>query len=77
MGWFWGEDKTNAPQASTNSTISNTVSIGHAVNIESDDMEILLLAICIIKIIELGLFLYREHRRGLKKKYNATNAGNL
>lgn len=74
MGWF-GDDETNAPEATADSSVVNTVSIGHAVNIESDDIETILLVICIIKIIELGLFIFREHRRGLKKRYT-TNADN-
>lgn len=70
MGWFWGEDKTNTPQAGVNSTISSTVSIGHAVNIENADIITLLGIICFIKVVELGLYIYREHRRSLKKKYS-------
>lgn len=73
MGWFWGNDETNAPEAGVDSTISNTVSIGHAVDIENEHIIGLLWAICIIKIIELGLYLYRAHYRGLKKKFAPTN----
>lgn len=75
MGWFWGTDETNAPQAAVDSAISNTVTIGHTVDIENQDIVTLLWAICIIKIIELGLHIYRAHRRGLKKKYSASNNG--
>lgn len=66
MGWFWGDDKTNAPQAGVNANISSTVAIGHAVNIENEDIVLLLTIICFIKFLELGLFIYREHRHRLK-----------
>lgn len=69
MGWFWGTDKEASPEAHSNSTLTSNVTIGHTVDIASDQILALLCIITIIKLIELLLHLYRTMTRNHKRKY--------
>lgn len=69
MGWFWGEDKTMAPEASNNATLNSSVTIGNTVDVTSQEILLLLSIIAAVKIIELMLHLYRTLARNMKKKY--------
>lgn len=77
MGWFWGSDKEASPEAHSNSTLTSNVTIGHTVDIESDQILALLWIITIIKLAELLLHLYRTMTRNLKKKYTQRCESNI
>lgn len=49
-----------------NNIILDTTS---TINMHSFEMVIMLAIICVIKVLEIVLFIYFKHRRGLKKTY--------
>lgn len=57
------------PEASTNATLNNNVTIGHTVDVTSEEILTLLTIIAIIKLLELILHLYRTLARNLRRKY--------
>lgn len=50
--------------------VNNNVVVQETVDVYSSEMVILLSILCILKIIELGCYLYTTHNRNLKKKYS-------
>lgn len=50
-------------------TVNNNVVISDPVEFYNKEIVCILWIILALKIMELILFFYREHRRGLKKKY--------
>lgn len=77
MGWFWGSDKESSPEANNNSTLTSNVTIGHTVDIASDQILALLCIITIIKMTELLLHLYRTLTRNIKRKYTQRSEPNI
>lgn len=49
--------------------VNNNVVVQETVDVYSSEIVILLGVLCILKILELGCFLYMNHKKSLKKKY--------
>lgn len=76
MGWFGSSEEV---EVEANGQVNNNVIIKQGETIDENSNEIcyLLLIICIIKIIELILYIYKKWQNNMKKKYvNATTATN-
>lgn len=69
--WFGGESKdlTETKVADSTGTLNNTIIFRSPVQIQGNVIVILLSIICAIKILEIALFAFREHRKALKKRY--------
>lgn len=70
------KSKTVNKDVDSNGAINNNIVLKNTdvmnVSVESE-IVILLSIICGIKILEVLLFLYYKHRRGLKKTYSGEN----
>lgn len=67
-----GESKTEEHKTiDTDGTVNNNLVFNQEkpVDIHNKEIIILLSIICAIKLIQLGVYLYVNHRRSLKKKY--------
>lgn len=51
--------------------VNNNIVFTDPVRISNKEIVTLLLVIAIIKVLELAFFVYREHKKTLKKKYAA------
>lgn len=51
-------------------TVNNNVVVTEPVPIENRQILILIWVICILRVAEFLWMLYREHHKGLKKKYS-------
>lgn len=69
MGWGQSKEVTETKVADSTGTINNNIIIRDPVEIQNHLIVALLAIICGIKILELGLYIYREHKKTLKKKY--------
>lgn len=65
---------TNSKNADNNGEIVNNVIIEDTVNIENKQIVLLLTIIAAVKILEFLYTIYKDHRRGLRKKYLETPA---
>lgn len=56
-------------------TLNNNLLLGgtDVMNIYNFEIVLLLSIICVVKLIEFGYFLYRQHSKQLKKKYSNNN----
>lgn len=61
--------KTQSKQADNNGEIINNVNIEDTVSVESKQILFLLVLIIVIKAVQFLYVLYKDHKRGLKKKY--------
>lgn len=71
MGWF-GKTEENTAENKNDGTIQNVISFNpdvHRINVENDTMILLLGLIVLLKLIEMGYFIYKAHRGGLKKRF--------
>lgn len=66
--------KTQSKNNDNNGEIVNNLIIEDKVAIENYEITILLAILVAIKIFELAYNLYKNHRRGLRKKYLSTPA---
>lgn len=76
MGWFGSSEEI---EVEANGQVNNNVIIKQDETIDQNSNEIcyLLLIICIIKVIELLLYVYKKWQYNMKKKYvNATTTTN-
>lgn len=69
MGWFWGSDESDTTKVSTNATLNSNVTIGHTVDVTSEEILTLLIIITIVKVLGLTIHLYRTLARNMKRKY--------
>lgn len=61
--------KTQSKNSDNNGEIVNNLVIDDTVQIENSKILTLLLVIAILKLVHLIYFWYKDHKRGLKKKY--------
>ena len=73
---FWDSSEEITKTVDTTGTVNNNVVVTEPIQVSDFEIEFILWTICIIKIIELGLFIYREHNRSLKRKYLMKNSSN-
>ena len=67
------ESKDETKTVDSNGNVNNNVVIQEQNSSNSFEMKILLYIVCIIKIIELLVFIYKFHRKNLKRKYTNPN----
>ena len=67
------ESKDETKTVDSNGNVNNNVVIQEQNSSNSFEMKILLYIVCIIKIIELLIFIYKFHRKNLKRKYTNPN----
>lgn len=65
-----GESKVETKTVESTGHVNNNLVIQEPVPIQTDEIIILLCVIAVIKILELGIFVYKQHVKGIKKKYN-------
>lgn len=65
-GWFSSEANKESE-----STVEATGELNNVVNVNADQPILIMIAIVMmaLRLIEVGYFIYRSHRRSLKKKY--------
>lgn len=68
------ESKDETKSVDSNGYVNNNVVIQDPISSNSGEIKILLYVICIIKIIELLIFIYKFHRKNLKRKYTNPNS---
>lgn len=68
------ESKDETKSVDSNGNVNNYVVIQDPISSNSGEIKILLYVICIIKIIELLIFIYKFHRKNLKRKYTNPNS---
>lgn len=61
--------KTQSKNSDNNGEIVNNVIIEDTVSVENSKIIILLIIIAAVKVAEFLYALYKDHKRGLKKKY--------
>lgn len=59
------EEKT----VESSGAVNNNIVFSGSVQISNREMVTLLIIIAIIKVLELAFFVYREHKKTIKKKY--------
>lgn len=62
-------------EVQSNGQVTNTVLVNDKVNVYNNEMFILLCVLVALKIIQLVLYLYSTHVRGLKKKIGRNQVG--
>lgn len=68
------DSKEETKAVDSNGNVNNNVVIQEP-NSKNSDIKIVLYIICGIKIIELLIFIYKFHRKNLKRKYISANKG--
>lgn len=63
------ESKAEVKTVDSTGAVNNNLVINDPVQIEHKLLEILLWTICIIKILEFLLLIYKIHRKNLKKQF--------
>lgn len=69
--WDSSEERKNVD---TTGTVNNNVVLSEPVGISDFEVEFVLWGLLALKLLELGLFAFREYRRSIKKKYIAQQA---
>lgn len=69
MGTGGSKAVTEKKAIDASGAVNNNIVIEDPVHIRSPMIMVLLWIICVIKLIELALFVYREHKKAIKKKY--------
>lgn len=64
-----GSKHQDAKTVDTSGTVNNNVVFTEPVPIHHETLEWLILVICIVKVIELAITIYKIHQKQLKKKY--------
>lgn len=63
-----GGSESKEENVKNDGQVQNNVTIGHTVDVSSNEIVILLAMICAIKLIELAVYLFRSFKKDLKKK---------
>jgi hypothetical protein len=66
-----GASKNNEGQAAEATAINTNIALSDTNQTNLNSMTYIIAAIAIIKVIELGLAIYRSHQKTLKKRYQA------
>lgn len=74
MGTESSKEETKTIDSTGN--INNNLVLEGPVDIKSTEVIIFLGIICLIKIMEFGVFLYKYHSKKVKKNYDRNNALN-
>lgn len=72
MGGSHSTEEVKAVDSS--GAVNNNIVFTDPIRISNKEIVLLLSIICVIKIVELLFFVYREHKKNLKKKYSANPA---
>lgn len=63
------DSKQESKTVDSSGTVNNNVVLNDPVPIMNNEIVILLWTICVIKVLELLLYVYREHYKNIKKRY--------
>lgn len=63
------ESKEEVKTVDSNGMVNNNIVIQDQVKIHNNEIIILLYIICVIKVFEFIVFMYKFHTKSLKKKY--------
>lgn len=70
MGWFGDKNKVEERKVvETTGSVNNNLVIQGTVDVYSNEIVLLLIIICFIKIVELAYFLYYKHKKNIKRQY--------
>lgn len=66
------ESKEEKKTVDATGQVNNSIVLEEGIDIKNVEIVILLYVICIIKILELVIYIYRWHNSKIKKKYSSS-----